>query len=157
MQNIKTLFLVTATSIFLYGCSTTANLYPVSGPMSEIKPLPVITASVDGILGNTGNILLTLPSNEDCNGKWSSISPQFVSMTTSNANVSLNSGLNSAWAKAYGNSFTVGNKPGINKGEAMLTCSKGTVIQVEFYTGSGTANGTGVAKDSNKNIYKVLF
>ena len=34
---------------------------------------------------------------------------------------------------------------------------KGTVIQLEFYTGSGTANGVGVAKDNKGNIDKVLF
>jgi len=30
-------------------------------------------------------------------------------------------------------------------------------MQVEFYTGSGTANGYGVAKDSANNIYKLIF
>ena len=49
------------------------------------------------------------------------------------------------------------NVPGVNKGEAVLVGDRGTVIQVEFYTGSGTAYGTGVAKDNKGNIYKVLF
>jgi len=39
----------------------------------------------------------------------------------------------------------------------MLVGNRGTVIQVEFYTGSGTANGTGVAKDNKGNVFKVLF
>jgi hypothetical protein len=30
-------------------------------------------------------------------------------------------------------------------------------LQVEFFTGSGTANGSGVAKDNKGNVYKVLF
>jgi len=47
--------------------------------------------------------------------------------------------------------------PGVNKGEAVLVGDRGTVIQVEFYTGSGTANGTGVAKDNKGNTWKVLF
>ena len=41
--------------------------------------------------------------------------------------------------------------------EAMLVGDRGTVIQVEFYTGSGTANGTGVAKDNKGHVFKVLF
>ncbi len=39
----------------------------------------------------------------------------------------------------------------------MLLGDQGTIIQVEFYTGSGSANGSGVAKDNNGNIFKVLF
>ena len=34
----------------------------------------------------------------------------------------------------------------VNRGEAMLVCNDGASIQVEFFTGSGTANGYGVAK-----------
>ncbi len=39
----------------------------------------------------------------------------------------------------------------------MIIGTRGTVIEVEFYTGSGTANGFGLAKDNKGNIYKVLF
>ncbi len=39
----------------------------------------------------------------------------------------------------------------------MLIGDRGTVMQMEFFTGSGTANGTGVAKDNRGNTYKVLF
>ncbi len=38
-----------------------------------------------------------------------------------------------------------------------MTCSRGTTIEAEFFTGSGTANGYGIARDSNANIYKMLF
>jgi hypothetical protein len=63
----------------------------------------------------------------------------------------------SAWGSAYGSGFSVGNMASVNRGEAMLICNKGTTIQVEFFTGSGTANGYGVAKDSNGNVFKVLL
>jgi hypothetical protein len=39
----------------------------------------------------------------------------------------------------------------------MLVGASGTVMQVLFFTGSGTANGTGVATDNKGNSYKVLF
>lgn len=61
------------------------------------------------------------------------------------------------WASVYGSSYSIENVPGVNKGEAMLVCDKGTLMQVEFLTGSGTANGTGIAKDNRGNIFKVLF
>ena len=63
-------------------CSTTATIYPVDGPLSKQQPLPVLTASVDGIMGNTGGISLTLPDGEHCTGKWSSIAPMNVGLST---------------------------------------------------------------------------
>jgi hypothetical protein len=139
------------------GCSTTARLYPVEGPMSKQIPLPVLAANVEGILGNTGGITLTMPDGERCTGHWSSIAPQQVGFTSVAASGLTTSGLASAWTTAYGSGFSFSNAPGVNRGEAMLTGEKGTVLQVEFFTGSGTANGTGVAKDNHGNVFKVLF
>ena len=65
--------------------------------------------------------------------------------------------MSSAWATVYGSGYSIANVPGVNKVEAMFIGDRGTVIQVGFYTGSGTANGVGVAKDNKGNIYKVLF
>lgn len=47
--------------------------------------------------------------------------------------------------------------PGVNRGQAMSFCPSGRSLEVEFVTGSGTANGYGIAKDSEGNIYKMLF
>ncbi len=77
--------------------------------------------------------------------------------TTGSATGTVSDGLNSVWASVYGSSYSVGDVPGVNKGEAMLIGDRGTVMQMEFFTGSGTANGTGVAKDNRGNTYKVLF
>jgi hypothetical protein len=148
---------VSITATLLIACSTTATLYPVDGPLSKNQPLPVLTASVDGIIGNTGGIFLTLPDGEQCNGKWSSLAPMSVGFSTASASGATTNGMASAWATVYGSGFSVGNLTGINKGEAMLVGNRGTVIQVEFYTGSGTANGSGVDKDNKGNIFKVLF
>jgi hypothetical protein len=60
------------------GCSTTANLYPVQGPLASQKPLPVIVATADGITGNTGNLSLRMPDGEECSGKWSSVAPKMA-------------------------------------------------------------------------------
>jgi hypothetical protein len=48
-------------------------------------------------------------------------------------------------------------RAGINRGEAMAVCKSGNQIHVEFYTGSGTANGVGVAKDDQGNVFKLIF
>ncbi len=143
--------------IILSGCSTTATLYPVEGPLSKEQPLPVLLATADGIMGNTGNISLTLPDGEFCKGKWSSIAPISVGFSTASATGTAASGMTSVWSTVYGSGFSMSNLPGVNKGEAMLVGNRGTVIKVEFYTGSGTANGTGVAKDNKGNIFKMLF
>lgn len=144
-------------AFFLAGCSTTATLYPVDGPLSKLQPLPVLTATAGGITGNTGNISLTMPDGEFCKGRWSSIAPMSVGYSTASATGSATSGMSSVWATVYGSGFSVSNLPGVNKGEAMLVGNRGTVIHVEFYTGSGTANGLGVAKDNKGNIFKVIF
>ena len=133
----------------LCGCSTTANLYPVKGPLSEVKPLPVIRARVDGIMGNSGDIALTMPDGEACKGQWSSAAGMSVTYGSGT--------LFSQYGSIYWSGYTVGNKPGENRGQAIVIGKRGTVIEIEFYTGSGTANGFGLAKDNKGNIYKVLF
>lgn len=142
----KAIFSAMFAGSVLAGCSTTANLYPVEGPLSKIVPLPVVVAKVDGITGNTGDFNLQLPTGESCSGKWSSAAPtQQISGTL---------------IGQYGhiiNFVASGPKPGVNRGEAFASCSKGTTIQAEFYTGSGTANGYGIARDSQSNIYKMIF
>ncbi len=124
-------------------------MYPVKGPLSEQKPLPVLIATVDGIMGNTGGFNVTLPSGANCSGHWSSIAPMSVGYSSI--------GLANAWGVVYGTGYSVRNLPGINRGEAMATCTDHTSIQVEFFTGSGTANGNGVAQDSAGNTYKLIF
>lgn len=141
----------------LSGCSTTATLFPVDGPMAKLSPPPVLNATVDGITGNSGNVSLTMPDGERCKGRWSSIAPMSYRRNTGSATGTASDGMTSVWGTVYGSSVSVGNVPGVNKGEAMLIGERGTVMQIEFYTGSGTANGTGVAKDNKGNIYKVLF
>lgn len=156
-MKIKETLFALALYVVLAGCSTTATFYPVEGPLSKIQPLPVLTATADGITGNTGNISLSLPDGEFCKGRWSSIAPMSVGYSTASATGSATNGMASVWATVYGSGFSVRNLSVVNNGEAMLVGDRGTVIHVEFYTGSGTANGSGVAKDNKGNIFKVLF
>jgi hypothetical protein len=148
MKNILGVVIIGA---LLTGCSAsqTVTFYPVSGPLSKQVPLPVIKAKADGITGNTGPLTLTLPNGEACKGQWSSAAPQQVAVSSGS--------LFTMYGPAAGYSVTAGNVPGVNRGEAFMACDQGTTVQAEFFTGSGTANGYGVAKDSSSNIYKMIF
>lgn len=138
-------------AMLLAGCSAsqTVTMYPIQGPLSTQKPLPVVVARADGITGNTGDFSVALPSGEACKGKWSSAAPQQVNVTTAS--------LFTTYGPVAGYAVTASNVPGVNRGEAFAACDRGTTMQVEFYTGSGTANGYGIAKDSANNIYKLNF
>lgn len=143
----------------LSGCSMSirANLYPVHGPLSEMLPVPVVQAIVEDVHRNTGPVSITLPDGEVCRGTWSSLAPKQVSVTSMSGHAVLSSALGSAYTVVYGTAYTVSNVPGVNQGTAYLIGERGTRIEVFFETGSGTANGSGVAVDTNGNTFKVIF
>lgn len=143
---MKLLQWVVSGAFICSGCSTTVNLYPVQGPLASRVPLPTLIATADGITGNTGNLSLKTVDGEDCSGKWSSVAPMTAGSGT----------LFGQFGSLVGFTYA-GILPGVNKGYAFMTCSRGTTIEAEFYTGSGTANGYGIARDSHKNVYKMLF
>lgn len=145
------LLLVSSLCFSVTGCmSANITMYPVEGPYSLKTPLPIIKAIAKGVENNTGQMLATLPDGQTCSGTWSSVAPQFGAVTSGS--------LFSVYGGAmFGTSVTTGIKPGVNKGQAFMTCSRGAKIDIEYFTGSGTANGYGIAKDSDGNVYKLLF
>jgi len=133
----------------LAGCSTSISMFPAQGPLRNDTPNPVLIASADGITSNSGRFTVTYPNGDECVGRWASLAPQMVS-----------TGWGSLFTKhgsITGVSFSTTNMPGINRGEAMAVCKSGNRLQVEFYTGSGTASGLGVASDDNGNVFKLIF
>jgi hypothetical protein len=140
-------FLV-AIAFALCGCSSSrlVNLYPVQGPLAAQKPVPVIVGNAEGISGNTGTLTLALPSGELCSGKWSSVAAEVTS-----------SSLLGRFGSTAGFPIRTGPLPGVNKGQAFFACAQGTSIEAEFLTGGDTGNGYGVARDTQGNIYKMLF
>jgi hypothetical protein len=138
------------TSIFCLGaCSASVELYPVKGPYSEQTNKPIIHATAHGVMGNTGRFVVTLPNNETCEGRWSSAAGVMVASGTGT--------LFSQYGSLVGFGTAISNVPGVNRGEAMSFCPSGRSLEAEFYTGSGTANGYGIARDSEGNVYKMLF
>ena len=150
MDHVARAFACFVVGWIVAGCSTTAYLYPVSGPLSKSAPPPVLTANVNGITGNTGTGSLVLPDGETCDGRWSSAAPNYSS--------SVSGTLWGLYGSVVGFSGTAtGIAPGVNRGEAFFVCGKGTTIKAEFFTGSGTANGYGVAEDNRGNVYRMIF
>jgi len=146
---MRSLILLTACS-FLSGCmSANVSMYPIEGPYSKTTPLPVVKATAIGVENNSGPIKATLPDGQTCQGTWSSVAPQTGQVSTG--------ALFTQYGAVFGSTVSRGIMPGVNKGQAFMTCSKGTTVDAEYYTGSGTANGYGIAKDSNGNVFKMLF
>lgn len=141
--------IIVALSLLCAGCSTNVSFFPIDGPVASQRPLPELVATADGITSNSGGLSLTLADGQVCKGKWASAAPQFAAVSTGS--------LFGQYASVAGFGMSTGIVPGVNRGEAFLSCSKGTTVQAEFFTGSGTANGYGVAKDSDGNVYKMLF
>jgi len=114
-----------------------------------MKPPPVISAKVSGIMGNNGKMTFSLPDGTACKGEWSSAAGSGVSFASGS--------LIGQYGAAHLSGFSVSPGQGQNPGSAITLCDDGTRFEIEFITGAGTANGFGMARDTKGNIYKLLF
>ena len=146
---LERMIVVILTLLMMIGCSTTVSLFPMDGPLRNERPAPVLIATVGNITSSSGPFGLVYPNGDICEGRWASLAPQMVSTTWGE--------IFTKYGKQVGVSSTSVNVPGVNRGEAMAICRSGNRIQVEFYTGSGTASGVGVAKDDQGNVFKLIF
>lgn len=131
----------------LSSCKTTALMVPVEGPLSLLRPVPQITILAKGVEGFKGTLSFTLPENDACSGRWSSTAsgPTFTSGS-----------LIGQYRTTYLSSYSIGGS-GQNLGQAIATCTSGRIVDVQFVTGNGTATGFGIAKDSENNVYRLVF
>lgn len=134
---------------FFSGCSTTATMIPVEGPLSESTPPPVLEVHVAGITGNNGSLDLVMPDGESCSGRWSSAAGAGITVGSAS--------LLSTYGSTYATGYSVSTGTGQNPGQAILVCDRGRTIQVEFVTGAGTAHGFGIGRDNEGNVYKLIF
>ena len=141
-------FCLVSTAV-LTACSTTAMLMPVEGPMSQRVPVPVIEAKADGILGNSGNLTFVMPDGEGCRGRWASAAGSGLSFVSGS--------LMNQYGTTYLQGYSISPGTGQNPGQALLTCDRGRTFQIEFITGAGTANGFGIGKDNEGNVYRMVF
>ena len=144
---MKKAFLLTI--FLLAGCSTTARLYPVSGPKFEKNIVVPIHATVSGIMGNNGGFKIHQHDGSVCLGEWSSAAGQVTTFSEGS--------LMGRYGPANFSGYSVSSGGGQNPGQAIATCADGNVYNIEFTTGGGTANGFGIAKDRFGNVFKILF
>ncbi len=143
------------------GCTSTARLYPVQGPLSTQTPLPVLTGKVTAGT-HSGNVAVVMSDGERCKGRWTAVRPVQASKGAPAASLQTASGMSSAWDTVYGTGFYVSHVLGASMYvQAMISGDRGTIINLEMYQPEGERVGTGgrtirgVAKDSKGNIYKI--
>jgi hypothetical protein len=141
----------------LVGCSTTARLYPVQGPLMAQSPVPVFTGKLTGVV-NEGSISFLLANGELCKGQWTRVAPVKGSQGAESVPAPASTDMPAIWDQIYGPGYYTAQVLGTTlHAQAMITGSRGTVLTVEFYRPDAVPQILGVAKDSRGNIYKMTF
>lgn len=160
MKNRLLLLLLCAS--MLAGCSATARLYPVQGPLSGQSPQPVYVARMTGAI-HSGSFSATLSDGEVCKGRWEQIPRPNTAEQANSAGSGFTDSMSAEWDTVYGQGFYVAHVLGARLyARAALNGNKGTTMNVELYKPDNPKNDTlalikGVAKDNKSNIYKVAF
>lgn len=142
-------------------CNHTARLYPVQGPLSVQKPVPVMIAKITGTF-TPGDISVVLSDGEVCKGHWNILNPAKPARNSNTATAADNS-MSSAWDTIYGPGFYVSRVLGAQYyAQAVVTGNRGTILNVEMYRPSDDAEKgigvvKGVAKDNRDNLYKLVL
>ena len=141
---------VCLTMLAVSGCSNTeTRLYPIEGPLSQQDPFPtLVVTSTASTAGTNRRLSFTMPDGATCTGTFSQVNPgqpsvAFDSLFSQHGTVS-----------EY--SVAVGNVPAASKGRAFAVCSDNTRFDMEYFAGSGVS-GYGIAKDTNGNVYRMIF
>jgi hypothetical protein len=144
------------------GCTATARLYPVQGPLSSQTPLPVYVARLSGAL-NSGSISTVLNDGEVGIGHWQVVRRVSPAKGAAAATDPTAFSMSKEWDLVYGPGFYVAHVLGAKLyARALVTGNKGTLLNVEMYKPNNEESNTpsaikGVAKDNNNNVFKVAF
>lgn len=135
-----------ALSLTASGCAITTRLVPVEGPMSAVRPVPIIEARAER--GGKRRLTFVLPDGDRCEGRWSAVG--------GSGTVSVAAGtLLSQYGAQYLSGYSVSSGSGQYRGQALVVCHNGDIFQIEFL--SGSSGGFGIAKDREDNIYRFVF
>jgi len=147
-------------AVLLGGCSATARLYPVQGPLAAQNPPPVFVGKLsDGL--HSGTLKVSLDNGEVFQGRWAQVERPAKSnngVTAGAANT-----LATEWDTVYGPGFYVAHVLGSRLyAKSELTGSHGSVLYAELYKPDkgdeqSISSIKGVAKDDKGNIYKIAF
>ena len=125
---------------FLSGCASSGRLYPIEGPYSKLSPPPIIHVHFTG-MKNSGEMEFTLPDGPLCKGEWAAVSGSNVGVGFSGGTTAVGIGTG-----------------GASPGAAVITCSDGRRVDIDFTVSSvGAKSGVGNGKDTKGNIYRFML
>jgi len=143
----------------MLSCSHTVRLYPVQGPLSVQKPLPVLVAKITGF-SSPKNISAILSDGEVCKGVWNLVPQAKIKKGVNTTIATTTNEMSSIWDTVYGPEFYVSHILGARYyARAVASGNRGTVLNVELYSSGGESVDAikGIAKDNQGNIYKLVF
>lgn len=147
----------------MLGCSHTARLYPVQGPLSAQTPVPVLLAKITGAL-TPADISVVMGDGEVCKGHWELVRRPKPGKGENTATAPETDGMPAIWDTIYGQGFYLSHVLGARLyAKAVVNGERGTVLNVEMYKPEGEHEGNpvaaikGVAKDNKDNVYKLTF
>ena len=157
MKNSCPIIVLLSLSV-LWGCAT-ARMYPVKGPLAAQTPPPVYSAKLSAVF-DSGTFSAQLANGERFKG---TVSPVLGTARKSHS-------LAAEWDSVYGVGYFANKVLDAQYYlRGTVTGSNGTVLQVEMYKNdsrpalaaphdqSVIIDMNGVAKDSNGNVYKLVF
>jgi hypothetical protein len=146
------------------GCAS-ARFYPVHGPLSEQKPVPVLKGTLTARFVS-GSMRIKLPSGEVCAGRWEVV-PCKDGKTGNPQSAHATAEMVELWNYVYGHDFYESQVMGTRRySRGVLTGNAGTTINVEFYQELVDVSDTGqtqiraikgIAKDNKGNAYRMSF
>lgn len=142
---------ILAGGLAVAGCySKQLAVMPSEAPSFKGMDVQLAEARLFNFLADHGTITLALPNGDTCHGKWKIAKKHF-------AGVPRNSLLNEMGPLTGRNVAIVGNEPDSRNGTASLYCREGTTVELDFVTRRGTADGYGIARDSDGRYYLIDF
>jgi len=135
-NSIKLVLSGMAVMVGLQGCSMTINarIYDLSGSGG------VANAEFKWTGSGTGPLTGSLPDGELFRGEYTTVA----------------SGV-SGWGTTFRSVYTVNLTSDLQRGSAIATGNRGTVIDCEYVVRSGSATGYGVCRDNKSRTYRLMF
>jgi hypothetical protein len=148
----------------LSGCTATARLYPVQGPLSTQTPVPVYVAKLTASSFYSGAFSAVLNEGETFRGRWDTVRRPNSPKTPATVTDPPTGSMAADWDTVYGPGFYVAHVLGARLyGRSVVTGDRGTTLTMEIYKpdiqteNASTGLIKGVARDSKDNLYKVAF
>jgi hypothetical protein len=133
-------------------CTVTARLYPVQGPLSALRPPPVLLARITPN-GPTSpaTLRVELPDGELCR----SPAPGGEGTAEVRGVAAAGDPMQREWDAVFGNGYYVARVVGNEHTRMEALGDRGTRLVLDFFAYGQFS--TGVASDSLGNLYKVVF